>query len=336
MPKVSVILPAYGVAQFIEKCTRSLLSQTLEDMEFIFVDDHGPDNSIDIAKQTIENHPRKDQFVFLRPEHNLGAGMARNFAISHAKGEYISFVDPDDWVEPTMFEEMYEKANKNNSDICCCQIKKVYPDGSEGEILKNPYVGDGEITKAKRKEILSNYVSLFATFIYKRSFIEENEIRFHSDRCADDSYFVSCVWMTAKSISYIDKSFYKYLIRPGSVCTTKDSTKYQKRLKVFSDLLGYAKKSGVYSEFMDEINFIYIKKGYMGSVFNYVVNSLEPKTSVISDIYKELIELIPDYNKNSYYKNKISLRGLTTLIKLCPSLAVKIIRVYVSRKEMLI
>ncbi|MBR5695616.1 MAG: glycosyltransferase [Paludibacteraceae bacterium] len=336
MPKVSVILPVYGVAQFIEKCTQSLLSQTLPEMEFIFVDDHGPDNSIEIVHKLIDNHPRKDQFVILRPEKNLGAGMARNYALSYAKGEYISFVDSDDWVEPTMFEEMYAEACKNNSDLCCCQIQKVYPDGSVGEVIKNPYVGNGDITHDKRKEILSNYVSLFATFIYKRSFIEENEIRFHGDRCADDSFFVSCVWMTAKSIAYVHKNFYKYLIRPGSVCTTKDSSKYQKRLNVFKDLLDYAKKHGIYDEFPEEVDYIYVKKGYMGSVFNYVVNSLEPKPSTISEIYAELIRLVPNYSNNVYYKKNMPLRILTFLIRHLPSLAEKLIRVYVSKKEMMI
>ena len=96
MTKVSVILPVYGVADYIEACTKSLLAQTLEDVEFLFVDDHGPDNSIAILQRTIEGHPRASQFRVLTPEHNLGAGMARNFGIPEAHGEYISFIDPDD------------------------------------------------------------------------------------------------------------------------------------------------------------------------------------------------------------------------------------------------
>ncbi|MBQ3949113.1 MAG: glycosyltransferase family 2 protein, partial [Bacteroidales bacterium] len=91
MIKVSVILPVYGVAEYIEKCAQSLLNQTLQEMEFIFVDDHGPDNSIELVQKMIADHPRKQQFVFLKPEHNLGAGMARTYAIPKAQGEYIAF-----------------------------------------------------------------------------------------------------------------------------------------------------------------------------------------------------------------------------------------------------
>ena len=126
--KVSVILPVYGVVKYIEKCTQSLLEQTLDDIEFIFVDDHGPDDSIEIAKRVISGHKRESQFIFLKPEHNMGAGMARNFAIPHATGEYLAFVDSDDWIEPTMFEELYNEAKKHdNADLCYCQDGKIIP-----------------------------------------------------------------------------------------------------------------------------------------------------------------------------------------------------------------
>ena len=79
MIKVSVILPVYGVAEYIEACTKSLLAQTFDEVEFLFVDDHGPDDSMAILQRTIEGHPRAHQFRVLTPDHNQGAGMARNF-----------------------------------------------------------------------------------------------------------------------------------------------------------------------------------------------------------------------------------------------------------------
>lgn len=314
MIKISVILPVYGVAQYIEKCTKSLLDQTLQEMEFIFVDDHGPDNSIELVQKMIENHPRKEQFVFLKPEQNMGAGMARNFAIPQAKGEYISFVDSDDWILPTMFEELYQKAKEFDSDLCCCQMQKVYPDASVGNILENPNVGDGPLTHSKRAFILSNYVSLFASFIYKRDFLLKNDIQFAPDRSADDSYMVSCAWMTAQSVAYVNKPFYQYLIRPGSVCTTKDSTKYVKRIAVFNRLMQYAKEHGVYADYKPEIDFMYIKKGYLSSVTNYIINSTEPNPNVFNEIHQSLLEVVPDYKQNKYYQSKKSVRLLMWMV----------------------
>ena len=337
MVKVTVILPVYGVAEYIEKCTQSLLAQTLDEMEFIFVDDHGPDDSIDIVKRTIAGHPREGQFRFLEPEHNLGAGMARNFAIPEAQGQYIAFVDSDDWIEPTMFEELYNEAMaKGGVDICYCQAAKDYLDGQPTEILKNPDVEAGEMTREKRSYFLQNYVSLFWTFIFKRELIENNGIRYPEDRSADDSYFVSANLMLATSLAHVDKPLYHYLIRPGSVTSTKDSTKYQKRLSTFRKLLQFAKDKGVYAEYKHEVDFIYIKKGYMASVFNYVSNSLEPKTATLREIYDELLNQVPDYNKNPFYKKKTSLRLLIWMLRHTPCTAKKVIAVYARKKNVVV
>lgn len=337
MTKVSVILPVYGVAQYIEKCTQSLLNQTLEEMEFIFVDDHGPDNSIELVKNMIADHPRRQQFVFLKPEKNLGAGMARNYAIPCAKGEYIAFVDSDDWVEPDMFESLYNEAVKNgNADLCYCQAAKDYLDGQATEILKNPEIEPGEMTDEKRKYFLTNYVSLFWTFIYRREMIERHDIRYPESRSADDSYFVTANILLASSIAHVDKPFYHYLIRPGSVCTTKDSTKYQKRLATFASLMNFVQEKNVYSQYKDEIDFIYFKKGYLTSVFNYVYNSLEPKTSTVKDIRNEMTKQIPDYTTNRYIKNKKALKILDWMLDKHTKTALKLIPVYIKRTNQVV
>lgn len=337
MVKVSVILPVYGVAQFIEKCTRSLLAQTLEDMEFIFVDDHGPDNSIELVQNLITNHPRKKQFVFLRPEHNMGAGMARNYALPYAKGEYIAFVDSDDWVEPNMFEELYNEAVRHGgADLCFCQISKDYTDGHPSDIVKNPDIATGKLSEQTKKYFLTHYVSLFSTYIYKNEMIRRNEIHFPESRSADDSFFITSSLLFAETMARVDKPFYHYILRPGSVTTTKDSTKYQKRLATFNSLLAYLKEKGVYEKYKDEVDFIYLKKGYFSSVFNYVSNSSEPKKNTVREIHDELVSKIPDYRNNPYYRKKCSLRLLQFLIHRCTGLALKLIPVYVRRTNQVV
>ena len=332
MVKVSVILPVYGVAQYIVKCTESLLAQTLDDMEFIYVDDHGPDNSIELVKQTIAGHPREGQFRFLKPEHNMGAGMARNFAIPQTQGEYIAFVDSDDWVEPNMFEELYNEAKRQGGvDLCYCQASKDFIDGKPSEILKSPEVDPGEFTHAKRVHFLANYVSYFWTFIYRREQIEDNAIRYPEERSADDSYFVACNLLTAKTVAHVDKPFYHYLIRPGSVVTTKNSTKYQKRLAVFGHLMEYAKSHGVYEEYKAEVDYIYLKKGCLSSLLNYIYNTSEPQRTVLSEIMDELDRQVPDYKDIPYYRRRIDLRLIVFLIRKCPGMALKMLPVYVKK-----
>lgn len=335
MIKVSVILPVYGVAEYIEACTKSLLAQTLDEVEFLFVDDRGPDDSIAILQRTIEGHPRASQFRVLTPEHNLGAGMARNFGIPEAQGEYISFIDPDDTVEPDMLEVLYNKAKSMDADVCCCYMQKCFPDGSTGELLMNPHVAEGALTHDGRAYVLTHYVSLFASMIYRREMVMENDIRFPEDRAADDSYFVSCVWMKAHSVAYIDRPLYHYLIRPGSVTTTLQSDKYKKRLAVFGKLMSYAKNHGAYEEFKPEIDYMYLKKGYLSSVANYIRNSQRPSHATYREIHEELLRQVPGYRENRYLRHNAVMRILMQLLRRCPSVATVALRWYIKKNNII-
>ena len=335
MIKVSVILPVYGVAAYIEKCAQSLLNQTLQEAEFLFVDDHGPDNSIELLKQTIKSHPREKQVRILTPEHNLGAGMARNYAIPEAKGEYVIFVDSDDWIEPDMLECLYNEAKSlNDTDLCYCQQYKDFEDQcAETMILKNPIVEPGIFTYEKKAYFLTHYVSYFTTYLFKRSFLNERVIRFPEDRSADDSFFLACALMTAESIARVDKPFYHYLIRPGSVTTTKDSVKYKKRLTVFSKLMAYAKAQGVYEGLKQELDFLYIKKGYISSLVNYVTNALEPRRDVFAEIYQALLTEVPDYKTNVYLQKSKVVQMIICLCISFPKLATPLLRFYAKRNN---
>lgn len=126
MPKVSVIIPVYGVELYIGKCAKSLFEQSLENIEFIFVDDCTKDNSIAIIQQLLENYPnRKKQTLILHHEENLGLPKARLTGIQKATGEYIVHCDGDDWIELDMYQSMYELAIAENSDIVICDYFRV-------------------------------------------------------------------------------------------------------------------------------------------------------------------------------------------------------------------
>lgn len=327
MVKVSVILPVYGVAAYIERCVNSLLDQTLQELEFLFVDDHGPDDSVARLKAKIAGHPRESQFRILVPEHNLGAGMARNYAIPEAKGEYIAFVDSDDYIDSDMFERLYQAAK--GVDICYSHAYKDYTDGHPTEILRNPMVADGSFDGEKKAYFLTHYVSLFWTFLYKREMVMKYDVRFSPDRSADDTYFETCALLVAQSVASVDAPFYHYLIRPGSVCSTKDSDKYLKRLATFERLVDYAKQKNVYEPNKAAFDFLYIKKGYLSTLMNYVMNSLEPKREVYEAIYQQMVRLIPDYAENSHLKHSLPHRILIFLFRHCPKLATPLLRQYI-------
>ena len=130
-PKVSVIVPVYNTEKYIEKCSRSLFGQTLDEIEYIFVNDCTPDRSIDIVRQTLEEYPhRKSQVKIIEQPVNKGVGAARKAGLEAATGDYISQCDSDDWVETAMYEKMYAKALEKDADIVCCNFYKDYQDRS--------------------------------------------------------------------------------------------------------------------------------------------------------------------------------------------------------------
>ena len=118
--KVSVIIPVYRVAPFIERCTRSLMEQSLQDVEFIFVDDASPDESMDIVKRVTSDYKRNVSFICHAV--NRGLPAARNTGMEVAKGEFIFHCDADDWVEPSMLETMINAANEEKADFAYCDF----------------------------------------------------------------------------------------------------------------------------------------------------------------------------------------------------------------------
>lgn len=122
-PKVSIIIPIYNVGQWIERCVHSLFAQTLDDIEYIFVDDCSPDNSVNIMLRVLEGYPhRRDQVKIIKHEKNKGVAITRTDGMKAARGEYIIHCDPDDWVEKTMYKIMYRKAEETSADVVMCNF----------------------------------------------------------------------------------------------------------------------------------------------------------------------------------------------------------------------
>lgn len=128
--KVSILVPVYGVEKYIEKCAHSLFTQTFKNIEFIFVDDCTQDSSIFILEKVLSLYPDRIQSTkIIKHEQNSGVGASRSTAINAASGEYIIFVDSDDYIELDMIELMYDKAVEISADIVFCQIINEYANG---------------------------------------------------------------------------------------------------------------------------------------------------------------------------------------------------------------
>lgn len=129
-PQVSVIVPVYNSSEFISRCCDTLFGQTLQSIEYIFVDDGSSDESLCIINQILDKYPsRRNQVVFVSYQNNRGVGVARNAGIKRATGEYIIHCDSDDWVESCLYEKLYLRAKETNADVVTCGY---YVDAADG------------------------------------------------------------------------------------------------------------------------------------------------------------------------------------------------------------
>ena len=211
MPAVSVIVPIYNVERYMEKCARSLFGQTLEDMEFVFVDDCTPDRSVEILLDVLEAFPsRKAQVKVFRMPQNSGQAMVRMKGISLATGDYLIHCDADDFVEECAYETMYRKAVAESCDIVICDYRR----GGDvpGWETCSTYSRPGN----EIKDILTGRVMGSLCFRLVKRTLTEALIPPVGDMAED---MAICIQLTAKALSfgYVPLPLYSYLMRPDSI-----------------------------------------------------------------------------------------------------------------------
>lgn len=209
MPEISVIIPIYKVERFIERCARSLFGQTMQEgVEFIFVDDATPDNSIDILQRVLEEYPmRKKQSRILRNKVNKGLPASRNVGLSVAKGEYIFHCDSDDFVEFDMLASFYEYAKMNDADIVWCDW---YLSFSQNErYMKQP---DYETSLDALKAMLSGAMkyNVWNKFV-RRTLYTENGISFPDGYGMGEDMTMMMLFACAQKVAYLPKAYYHYV-----------------------------------------------------------------------------------------------------------------------------
>ena len=213
MAKVSVIVPFHNVEKYISKCLTSLIYQSLEDIEIICINDASTDNSKNIVQQYLENDKR---IILLNVDNVSGQSYARNLGMEIASGEYIGFVDSDDWVELDMFEKMYNKAKSVDSDITMCQAQ-LYDD-KEQTFYTNDYYslkslekyGDKVFTPEETKDEILNINVVLWNKIYKREFLQNTLVKFQDGYIYEDLPFFFETYLKAQRINILWEAPYYY------------------------------------------------------------------------------------------------------------------------------
>src|SRR5574344_851644 len=226
IPKVSIIIPIYNVEQYIERCARSLFEQTEEDLEFIFVNDGTPDNSMQILNDVIRDYPsRKNQIKIFANEKNLGLPLTRQRGLKEATGEYIIHCDSDDWVDKNMYKVLYEKAKEENLDIVWCDFyrsKKINND----YFIQNKRINKIDIFK----DILnSKKMATMWNHLVRRSIIHNYSYVIPDSNFLEDMVLIIQYMYYSNKIGYVNAPLYYYYNNINSISSdgSKEKEIYQ-------------------------------------------------------------------------------------------------------------
>ncbi len=297
MRKVSVIVPVYNSALYMKKCFDSILNSTLEDIEIIAVDDCSQDNSVEILNNYAMRYPNKFKVIFL-PE-NMRQGGARNAGIRAATGEYLAFVDSDDWIEPNMLEWLYAAAKKNNAD---CAGGDYYISSVEDKPIKVNYSGFSldDCSKA-RLDFIHNH-DFFWTRIYKTRFIVDNDLYFPDRIFYEDAYFGFFTSLLAKTVSKIDGYFYHYYVREDSTMRSRNTVHQYEKIKIPDLIWQRSLNSGYFEEFENEIKEYFLKFHVQTVIYTCLGQFDVPNIAKLTEISKNILLRMPNYKKSSAYR----------------------------------
>ena len=256
--KVSVIVPVYKAEQYIERCARSLLSQTLSNVQLIFVDDASPDTSLDCLRKVIALYPdRSKDIVVLRHSKNQGVAAARNTGLQYATGEYIAYCDSDDFVDVDMYRAMYERAIESNADTVLCDFY-MCASGVKSEIKT--------ITVSEDKEdTIKSYIgfgwTIISNMICRKSLYDSYSIAspLGVTYCEDFSLTFRLLYYSDKVVQ-INKAFYYYWCEnPDSAMAHRGDRSILDERKVYLDIIDMMERNRELGTYEREISWRILK-----------------------------------------------------------------------------
>lgn len=242
--ELSVVFPMYNVAKYLPECVASVLSWKADYVEYLFVDDGSPDNCAQIVEAAAKSDPR----VKLLRKENGGCASARQYGMERAKGRYIGFVDPDDYIDESMFKKLFARAMTGSYDISYCGYNELYEDSGKTRIIQDvigaPYC-HGTYSSSEIKNLSVFLRVAIWRGIYSADMLRRNKIRFYTDlRRFDDLPFKFEVFSSARSAVSVPEYLYYYrLARPGQDVSADDERLYV-HFPIFAYLDAFVMKKG--------------------------------------------------------------------------------------------
>lgn len=271
--KLSIIVPVYNVLPYIRPCLDSLVGQTLEDYEIILIDDGSTDGTAQVLAEYAARYPEK---IILRRVENGGQGRARNIAIDMARGDYLGFIDSDDWIDPTMYEKLCKQAEETGVDVVVCDWLIKHSDGRD------------QVFPARVQDHWLAASGSACNKIFRRSLV--GDTRFPVGLWYEDFYFSAMMLLKARGIEYLEEPLYMYRQSQSSTMRNNNSAKNLDMLTILDMLEEYMLPHG----FKDELDFFIINHVLIDSINRVYRQKTPDRNQVLSRLRSYVRTKIPD------------------------------------------
>ncbi len=281
--KVSIIVPVYKAEKYLRKCLDSLVNQTLDDYEIILVNDGSPDNSQQIIDEYKALHPEKIKTLLID---NGGQGRARNFGIDIAKGEYIGFVDSDDWVDVTMFEKLYNAAKADDADLVLCDCVACSEDGRREYMNTSVYADPVCVSGSVWNKL------------FRRSII--GDVRFASGLWYEDLPFALKLMLKSEKTALVSEGLYFYRVSPASTMRNNNAKKNLDILTIMEDIRSFMEGNG----YSDGFDTVVINHVLLDSINRVARQNAPDKKNVIKALRDYVQTHVPRLSESDGFKRE--------------------------------
>lgn len=305
---ISVIVPIYNVEKYLEQFLNSVINQTFKDVEIIIVNDGSTDNSKVIVDKYMKNSNKIKYFE----QNNKGVSEARNLAMTHAKGEYILFLDPDDYLELDMLEKLYKKAIKSNSDVVICGYNEVYDDKVNGKDCSITYNVDNNKLYSGH-EVAQMMLNLEVRGylwhkLFKKDLLEKIDLEFEIGRYIQDYFPVFKAVYFSSVITFVNEPLYNYRQRASSTVYKKNEKMLEDYTHAISNIIGFVEDTNSKLD----CNF-FIEDSYSNIICGFIGQN-----------YKKGFKMYSYFKNTKYNKYDLSLKYALKIVSYDKSKALKI------------
>ncbi len=260
-PAVSIIIPVYKAERFFERCLQSLFEQTLQNIEYIFVNDHTPDKSMEVLHNVLQRYPNRiPQVRIVEHETNRGSGASRDTGMRQATGEYVIHCDSDDWVELNMYEQMYRTAIQEKADIVCCDFLMEYPN------WKKLFSYDYSIETTqhiKELKLMVLYSALWNKLVRRELITGHNIYPFENVNMWEDLGIVTRLRYFSEKTVIIHQPFYHYNVQnPQSIVANKNNNSAYEQMNCAEHIAAFFRDQNAGKEYALVINYLFFLSKY--------------------------------------------------------------------------